>query len=143
MHTDIHRAPVRRHRHLAFTAGTLPVGEGLAFVRRTLADWYLAPSPSGDDVQLVAAELLTNAVRHAGGATALDLAQYGARLRITVTDPAPDAGLPRPGPHRPGRIGGHGLLIVDRLAPRWGTSPTTGGKTVWADLPLPPAAGPR
>ncbi|MFF3072234.1 ATP-binding protein [Kitasatospora sp. NPDC057904] len=139
MHTTAESAPVHRHRILSFNAGSLPVGDGLAFTRQALADWHLAPSGLADDVQLVAAELLTNAVRHAGGALALDLAQHGSRLRIAVTDPGPGTTLPRPGLLRPGRIGGYGLVIVERLARRWGAFPSDHGKTVWADLVTPPA----
>ncbi|MFF2078520.1 ATP-binding protein [Kitasatospora sp. NPDC058162] len=143
MHTATDLTPVRRHRHLGFAAGNLPVSEGLAFTRQVLADWHLAPSRFADDVQLVAAELLTNAVRHAGGALALDIAQYGHCLRIAVTDPASSTDLPRPGWPRSGRIGGYGLVIVERLALRWGASSAGRGKTVWADLgPLPPPAVP-
>ncbi|ARF79612.1 hypothetical protein GCM10010502_14500 [Kitasatospora aureofaciens] len=112
------------------------MNEGRAFTRRALADWRLTCSTTGDDAQLVASELLTNAVRHTAGPLAMDLDDDGSRLRITVTDPRADITPPDPGSHQPARIGGHGLFIVDRLALHWGAFPEGCGKTVWADLLL-------
>ncbi|WP_051709634.1 ATP-binding protein [Streptomyces sp. NRRL S-350] len=138
MDTDTHPAPARRHRQLPFAEDAMPVSEGLAFIRRALADWHLVAEQAGQDAQLVAAELLTNAVRHGGGALALDVVQRRTRLRISVTDPGPATDLPLPEGHRPGQIGGYGLVIIDRLALRWGVFPEGPGKTVWADLLLAP-----
>ncbi|MFE9428308.1 ATP-binding protein [Kitasatospora sp. NPDC006697] len=134
-------AAVHHHRHLTFTAegGDSPVHVGRVFTRHALADWRLASSTTGDDAQLVASELLTNAVRHTAGPLAMDLDDDGSRLRITVTDPRPDITPPDPGSHQPAGIGGHGLFIVDRLALHWGAFPEGRGKAVWADLPVPGA----
>ncbi|AUY47790.1 ATP-binding protein [Streptomyces sp. CB01881] len=131
-------AAFHRHRRLALdSGGPCPVRGGLAFVREALRSWHLADSPpTTDDIVLVAAELLSNAVRHGGGPRDLDLTRHGDRLRVRVTDRSPEP--PRLGTRRPGQIGGHGLVIVDRLAVRWGCYPDGGGKAVWADLPLPP-----
>ncbi|MBP0449135.1 ATP-binding protein [Kitasatospora sp. RG8] len=131
-------AAFHRHRRLALDSeGPCPVGGGLAFVREALRSWQLADSPpAADDIVLVTAELIGNAVRHGGGPRGLDLTRYGDRLRVRVTDRSPEP--PRLGTGRPGRIGGHGLVIVDRLAMRWGSYPDGRGKAVWADLPLPP-----
>lgn len=42
-------------------------------------------------------------------------------------------------PHRPGRPGGHGMFIVQRLCLDWGVvrHPDGTGKTVWAELAAP------
>ena len=53
-------------------------------------------------------------------------------LQVSVTDSGPE--LPAMQPVDPGRIGGVGLRIVDRLASEWGVAPFPGGKTVWAVL---------
>ena len=37
-------------------------------------------------------------------------------------------------------VAGRGLLIIDALASRWGTTKLTDGKAVWAKLTVPPAA---
>ncbi|GLX23294.1 ATP-binding protein [Streptomyces lavendulae subsp. lavendulae] len=115
-------------------SGAAGCGAGIAWIRRTLTDMGLLAH--GGDVVLVAAELLSNAVRHAGGARHLSLDRHDRFLRIAVSDHDPRP--PRMGEHRPDSIGGHGLFLVDRLALRWGSRPAPGGKTVWADLPLPP-----
>jgi hypothetical protein len=36
--------------------------------------------------------------------------------------------------------GGRGLYLVDQLATRWGSRPTSDGKAVWFELPLDPAS---
>ncbi|MFB8396158.1 ATP-binding protein [Streptomyces yangpuensis] len=104
-------------------------------MRQALADWKLTAADRGDAV-LVAAELLTNAHRHAGGPRRLSVDHSGSVLRIAVTDGSPTP--PRLGEHRAERIGGHGVFIVDCLAQCWGTRPEGEGKTVWADLALSP-----
>ncbi|WP_354637985.1 ATP-binding protein [Kitasatospora camelliae] len=127
------------HRRLVFDPpGTAAcVSAGVAFVRRALEDWELTDSPVTEtDAVLVVAELLGNAVRHGGGALRVDLDQQGTRLQIAVTDPGPGRPVPARG-LRPDRVGGHGLVIVDRLSLDWGSIPNAGGKTVWADLALP------
>nr|WP_095878072.1 ATP-binding protein [Streptomyces sp. TLI_235] len=138
-------------RRLDFLPGGEPecVSEGLAFTRAALADWHL-PTAAGQvaaDTVLVAAELLANAAEHGGRPLFLRLHRAPGRLRIAVTDPDPTPpSLVKP--HRPETPHGHGLVVVDRIAADWGCTPDGhGGKTVWADLPLPspdtdPAAEP-
>ncbi|MFF3620824.1 ATP-binding protein [Streptomyces sp. NPDC002467] len=126
--------PALPHRELEFGSEAVGAcGAGIAWVRRTLDDWHLPATRSGDAV-LVAAELLSNAAQHAGGILRLFLEHHGNVPRITVSDPSPEP--PRPGEHRPEAIGGHGLFLVDRLTVDWGTRREDGGETVWADLPL-------
>jgi serine/threonine-protein kinase RsbW len=55
------------------------------------------------------------------------------RVRVEVTDPGSGFSKPRVGPPAPDALGGRGLLIVDRLATRWGVS--SGSPTrVWFEL---------
>ena len=83
-----------------------------------------------DTVLLLVSELVSNAVRHAGTRFDLTLELAGQEVTVTVVDDSPSpAHLMRPAP---GATTGRGLLIVDRLARRWGTRPTPdGGKAVW------------
>ena len=37
--------------------------------------------------------------------------------------------------------GGRGLYLVDQIASRWGSRPTTNGKVVWFEMPITPTAG--
>lgn len=88
-----------------------------------------------DDALLVVSELVTNAVVHAGSQSALRLVPGGGTLRIEVADDGPAA----PDPQLAGDHDEHGrgLLLVSVLSTAWGTEASpSGGKVVWADLPV-------
>jgi anti-sigma regulatory factor (Ser/Thr protein kinase) len=90
-------------------------------------------------VTLLTSELVTNAVIHpaddASGTVGLRITAYTDRVRIEVTDPGSgfDVGNLPP---RPRDYGGHGLIVVEGLASRWGTvrSESPGGFCVWFEL---------
>ncbi|GAA4876857.1 ATP-binding protein [Kitasatospora terrestris] len=130
------------HRQLSFPAGPLPVSEGIGFTRRTLTAWFPRANPAAcAEIVLIAAELLANAVQHAGGPLTLGLRMtQSGRIRITVTDAGAEA--PQVGPALPERPGGHGMRIVDHLARAWGTDPVAGGKGVWAECDPPTTSVP-
>ncbi|KJY28554.1 MULTISPECIES: ATP-binding protein [Streptomyces] len=115
------------------TRDTAEFGAWIAWVRQKLTDWHLSAHDA--DAVLIAAELLSNATRHAGGILRLTLDHHDGVLRIAVTDPSRIP--PRPPRHRPESTGGHGLFIINSLTLRWGTRPERDGKTVWADLSAP------
>lgn len=72
------------------------------------------------DVRLLVSELVTNAVRHAGGeAVRLVVALNGETLRIEVHDLGRGFEL-EPPPDDPLRSSGWGLVLVEELADRWG-----------------------
>jgi anti-sigma regulatory factor (Ser/Thr protein kinase) len=72
------------------------------------------------DVRLLVSELVTNAVRHAGGeAVRLVVALTGTLLRIEVHDPGHGFEL-KPPSDDPLRSSGWGLVLVEELADRWG-----------------------
>jgi anti-sigma regulatory factor (Ser/Thr protein kinase) len=104
---------------------------------RDLLGGRLTPSQV-DDALLVVSELVTNAVRHAPrGADArvtLHLGRTGRCLRGEMCDDGPgfDVVLQRPAPTDPG---GRGLLLVDTLVSRWGTS-VADGHCVWFETDL-------
>ncbi|MFI6146928.1 ATP-binding protein [Streptomyces sp. NPDC051109] len=122
------------------------------FTRRALADWqWIADAGDGEgpydpdrqeaaeDVLLLVSELVGNACLHAGGPRELVLRRSPSRLRIEVGDGSPEhpRRLRNTGPAFPG---GHGLLILERLARSWGCEPYGDGrpgKTVWAEVPTP------
>jgi anti-sigma regulatory factor (Ser/Thr protein kinase) len=88
---------------------------------------------------LLTSELVTNAVIHPGqeasGTTAVRITAYPDRVRVEVTDPGSGfevADLPP----RPREFGGRGLIVVEGLASRWGTTQggAEGGFTVWVEL---------
>lgn len=107
------------------------VGLARAELRKVLAEWGLAMIEEA--ALLVLSELLTNAVRHArvppGREIETRYLREGGGLRIEVHDASEE--LPVLGPS--GEAGGWGLLLVDRLAARWGVAERDGvGKLVWA-----------
>ena len=94
------------------------------------------PRPVLEDLRLLVSELVGNSVRHAPvgpGATVLVRVGVAADLvRVEVTDPG--RGFEVPGRDL-GGIPGLGLLLVDRLADRWGVEPS-GATRVWLELDL-------
>lgn len=99
-------------------------------------------SEVNDTLSLITSELAANAVRHgrvAGRDFHVRLTEgEGRALRIEVTDTRTER-CPSPGePHEPRADdeSGRGLLLVSRLAGRWGVEPRVGapGKTVWAEV---------
>lgn len=127
----------RRRLHLAGTRGQ--VARGRDFTRQALADWHWWPGRGQDeggaaeDVLLLVSELLANACLHGGGPHGLLLDASHERLRIEVADGSSTLPSPRL-PHEPGRPGGHGLYVVQRLSDRWGATPTAEGKAVWVEI---------
>ena len=89
---------------------------------------------------LLTSEVVTNAVIHpdpgVGGSVRLAITAYADRVRVEVSDDG--SGFDADNlPARPRETGGHGLIVVDGLASRWGTSRRTGdgeGFCVWFEL---------
>lgn len=95
-------------------------------VLRTAHAWELGDA---SNAELVVSELVANAVLHGWGRVTLRLHDTGEGLRIEVEDSNPTPPVATEG--HPGRIGGFGMRIVERLAD-WGWRPSRGGKVVWA-----------
>jgi PAS domain S-box-containing protein len=110
-----------------------------ARVARQLAGWGLGYATH--TTELIVSELLTNAIRHAQPPIQVRMILDSALLSCEVSDGSSTA------PHlrRADRYdeGGRGLLLVARLADRWGSRPTRTGKTIWAQQPLPSAEHPE
>ncbi len=101
-------------------------------VRRWLRE-NLAHPERVVDAELVATELVTNAIDHGNGARAVRITVFPThRVRIEVDDSNPSATL-TVGRSRHGSPRGNGLAIVDALS-SWGVARTSEGKTVWAGL---------
>jgi anti-sigma regulatory factor (Ser/Thr protein kinase) len=115
-----------------------PEAPGLArrYVTARSAAW---PADLVDLVVLLTSELVTNAVVHGLGPVQLVLREDGDCVRVEVGDGEPR--LPDgPGTATERDVSGRGLLILDRLADRWGAHPsrTPPGKVVWFEVQRPP-----
>ncbi len=139
------RVVSRRERsgaqRLTFDAAPESVGRARRFARDVLmeAGW----GAQVDLAALLVSELVTNAVRHAGGRggqCAITISFDGDRAEVAVED-----GDPRHPVHRaagPLDEGGRGLYLVDTMADEWGTRPAGGGKAVWFALGTDPSEQP-
>ena len=83
--------------------------------------------------ELLASELVTNAVRHAGTPMTLTLRLSGPLLRVAVRDGSGGQVLPVQLTDETAESG-RGLSLVDALADRWGCVFLHSGKTVWATV---------
>ncbi|MFE1264240.1 SpoIIE family protein phosphatase [Streptomyces albogriseolus] len=138
----------------------LAPGSARALLRKALAEWAQSTADGadlltgrvGDDAALVASELVTNAVVHAGTEVCLTcrLEEDTGALVVEVADRHPSR-PPRDdtaeGPAHGTPEYGRGLRMVAALAESWGVTYRAGSKTVWARLPTreeapadPPAA---
>jgi sigma-B regulation protein RsbU (phosphoserine phosphatase) len=94
-------------------------------------------APMADDVLLLATELTTNAVLHAGTDLDVTVEVDAARVHVAVADgrrgelPVLDT---TSATRRPLLSHGRGLVLVDRIATRWGVVHDDSGKSVWFDI---------
>ena len=86
-----------------------------------------------DDAQLLASELVTNAVRHAGGPIRVRARLGDGFVRIEVSDAAADR-APQPRQSGPDDVGGRGMELVEKLSVRWGWQTSPEAKVVWIEL---------
>ncbi|RLP97526.1 sulfate transporter [Micromonospora sp. CV4] len=86
-----------------------------------------------DAASIAITEMVNNVVAHAHTSMTIRLAPQAGTLRVAVRDHS----HLRPafvGLAPPTRAGGRGLLLIDTVARRWGTSPVPDGKVVWCVL---------
>ncbi|MFJ9903255.1 SpoIIE family protein phosphatase [Streptomyces sp. NPDC101152] len=92
-----------------------------------------------DEVELVADELITNALMHTEGAAVVTLRVLTGggerRLRVEVEDSS--SALPRRREAGESGVSGRGLLLVDLLTDAWGVEARGGGKCVWCEFVVP------
>ncbi|MEU2117633.1 SpoIIE family protein phosphatase [Streptomyces sp. NPDC016459] len=104
------------------------VGSARSRVTGQLTSWGLEDLAFA--TELIVSELVTNAIRYAGGPVGLRLIRDH-RLICEVSDPSQTQ------PHlRRARLtdeGGRGLFLVAQLTHRWGSRYTPAGKTIWAE----------
>ncbi|MFJ6755516.1 SpoIIE family protein phosphatase [Streptomyces sp. NPDC091273] len=101
-----------------------------------LSGWEL--DELGFVTELVVSELVTNAIRYAGGPVGLRLI----RDRVLVCEVSdPSSTQPRLRRARETDEGGRGLFLVAQLTDRWGCRFTSRGKTIWTEQPIDGSLG--
>lgn len=144
MSTELNARPRVARVELA----AVPTAPGLArsFVRHALGVWGLGGL--ADSAELVASELVTNAVKATGkpvpqglyvdvwdlAVIAVELQVNGRGLRVAVEDSSREQPVPQT--VDADAEGGRGLFLVATLSTRWGVLPLQGGKVTWAELAL-------
>lgn len=98
-------------------------------IRRALTEWDL--SAMVPLTELLASELVTNAVRYASKPIAVRLVRTDALLCEVRDDDVHIPVLREPDAEREN---GWGIFLVSQLADNWGVSRLAGGKTVWFSL---------
>jgi anti-sigma regulatory factor (Ser/Thr protein kinase) len=95
------------------------------------------PAGLRDDILLLVTELMTNAVLHAGvgpdQSLRVELRRSPLRVRVEVTHPGGGFHYDRMDPS-PDTVGGWGLVMVDRIADRWGIDNGADSTCVWFEL---------
>jgi anti-sigma regulatory factor (Ser/Thr protein kinase) len=113
----------------------LPADEqAAAEARRFARNWggqQALPGRLVDDLELVVAELVSNAVRHGVPPYEIELSASDGVVRGEVRDGSPVRPLPTPCPDE---RGGFGLGIVSACTSRWGTDVVASGKQVWFEF---------
>ncbi|WP_290855849.1 ATP-binding protein [Hamadaea sp.] len=118
--------------------------QGAQQARHRLAAELASVLPAAllSDVVAVVAELVGNAVRHAGPLpggvvrVAWRVRDFGGvnAVEVRVTDGGSTVALPAPRIAGPEELDGRGLTIVEALADRWGVEKDGLGQSVWAEL---------
>ena len=92
--------------------------------------------PMLEDLRLLVSEVVTNSIRHGPGGQIVELrvSVDGRVARVEVEDAGP--GFEPPVQDDAERTAGWGLMLVDRLADRWGIS-SARTTTVWFEIDRP------
>ncbi|MFD7921100.1 SpoIIE family protein phosphatase [Streptomyces sp. NPDC059740] len=135
----LRRSGTPRHRSGGTLEQTIAAGdpEGLTAARHMIREAVRAWGAGGraEEIELVADELITNALLHTEGPARVTVGRITAdrpRLRVDVVDQS--SALPRRREAGESGVSGRGMLLVDRLADVWGVDPRGGGKCVWCEF---------
>ncbi|MBD0673443.1 ATP-binding protein [Streptomyces sp. CBMA156] len=103
------------------------------WVMRAARSWSeLLSEEALRDVELCAAELITNSVEHTEKRSHVTVCWTGVRLRVEVADSGP--GLPNMITADETATDGRGLLLVEALAHSWGWYLVKTGKVTWFEV---------
>ncbi|MFF3641245.1 SpoIIE family protein phosphatase [Streptomyces sp. NPDC002564] len=112
------------------------LAEARHMIRAAVRAW--GAGERADEIELVADEMITNALMHTDGSAIVTLRVLSGtdrRLRVDVEDSS--SALPRRRDAGESGVSGRGLLLVDRLADVWGVDARGSGKCVWCEFVVP------
>jgi anti-sigma regulatory factor (Ser/Thr protein kinase) len=129
---DTPRSGGRLQQHVA-PGDPEALAEARHMIRAAVTAW--GARDRADEIELVADELITNALMHTEGAAVVTLRVLTGserRLRVEVEDSS--SALPRRREAGESGVSGRGLLLVDLLTDVWGVEARGGGKCVWCEF---------
>ncbi|MFF7450226.1 MULTISPECIES: SpoIIE family protein phosphatase [unclassified Streptomyces] len=129
---DTPRSGGRLQQHVA-SGDPQALTEARHMIRAAVRSW--GAEERADEIELVADELITNALMHTEGAAIVTLrvlAGTDRRLRVEVEDSS--SALPRRREAGESGVSGRGLLLVDLLTDVWGVEARGGGKCLWCEF---------
>lgn len=129
--------PPPRAARLRLTEDRSSVRTVRSLLDRLLSSWRLDGWVDEDDLKLVATELSTNAVVHAGSPETITIRYLGDKIRVEVDDRSP--AIPRPREANLHAEGGRGMRLVESLSESWGVDPSGNGKRVWCEVSVAPS----
>ncbi|PTH90281.1 protein phosphatase [Streptomyces sp. A244] len=125
----------RLQRHVA-PGDPAALTEARHMIRTAVTAW--GARDRADEIELVADELITNALMHTEGSAVVTLRAFTGsecRLRVEVEDSS--SALPRRREAGDSGVSGRGLLLVELLTDVWGVEARGGGKAVWCEFVVP------
>jgi hypothetical protein len=135
LHTAVHHPPLPTARSVERTLRIDPDFGAPAAARRLVADTigeWRRHSELLEDAMLVASEMASNVVKHAGTPFSVTVRCHRSGVRISAQDASAAQPIVRdPGPEA---LSGRGLRLIGDIAEGWGIEWTEAGKTVWAHL---------
>ncbi|MGW0789795.1 ATP-binding protein [Streptomyces sp. NPDC002911] len=128
------RTPALRSSFLHVSSDISAVSAARRRVVAIVRDWDLSLADDMvETLELLAGEVIANAVVHTGEGCQVTVSWNGTRVRLEAEDTEGGA-LPRRVPADLDEESGRGLQLVDGFAQAWGSRPTTDGKAVWFEV---------
>jgi anti-sigma regulatory factor (Ser/Thr protein kinase) len=110
------------------------IGKARRAIRRTL-EARCVPASTVEVIELLASEVVTNAIVHARSAPSVEMVVSDQVVRVAVEDQSDEP--PQLRDVSPTALTGRGMKLVDGLSSLWGTERVRGGgKQVWFEVPF-------
>ncbi|WTZ18523.1 ATP-binding protein [Streptomyces microflavus] len=134
--------PAPKSASLLVSSEVAAVSDARRQVVAMVRHWDQPIAPDAvDTLELLAGEVIANAVVHTGSGCHVTVSWNGTCLRVEVKDPGPALVLRLAALSSDAECG-RGLQLVECLAARWGSLPTPTGKAVWFEIDgrVPPSS---